>query len=637
MRYPLWKYLLITIVVLVSVLYSLPNLYPDEPAIQVSGASASVVVDQALLDNAEAALKTSGIPFHGAVVQKKGVLLRLASADAQVQAQDVVRRALGDNYVVALNLAPTTPTWLTAIGAHPMKLGLDLRGGVRFVLEVDLAKALELRQDAYASEIKSKLRDEKLAYRAVAPLANGALEVKFETADDRQKAEDLLKTSYTEFTYAETSQSSTNEQGVFLTLNLTPEKLREITDYAVGQNITTIRNRVNELGVAESVVQRQGSNRVVVELPGVQDTAEAKRILGRTASLEFRFVDFDHQASDVKDGIAPSGTELMNFKDNKEPPVLLQKTKIATGERVIGAQSGYDDFSNPKVDITLDSRGGNLMADATRDNVGKRMAVVFIETKQRSIYPTGPDGKPLLDANGKPQELHQTYVEKDVINVATVQSMLGSQFQITGLGSPAEAQELALLLRAGALAAPMLFVEERTVGPSLGAENIKKGLLSTEVGFGLVAVFMLVFYRVFGLVANIALFINVAIVVASMAAIGAALSLPGIAGIVLTVGIAVDANVLIYERIREELRRGMSPVAAIIAGYDRAFTTIIDSHVTTLIVAIILFAVGAGPVKGFAATLFIGILSSLFTSITVTRAVVNLIYGGGKRVTKLNI
>ena len=637
MRYPLWKYLLITIVVLVSVLYSLPNLYPDEPAIQVSGASASVVVDQALLGSAEAALKSADIPFHGAEVQKKGVLMRLASPDAQIHAQDVVRRALGDNYVVALNLAPTTPGWLLAIGAHPMKLGLDLRGGVRFVLEVDLAKALELRQDTYATEIKSKLRDQKLAYRSVAPVPGGSLEVKFETADDRLKAEDQLKTDYTEFTFAEAAESASHEQGNFLRLTLSQQKLREITDYAIGQNITTIRNRVNELGVAESVVQRQGANRVVVELPGVQDTAEAKRILGRTASLEFRFVDFDHQASDVKDGIAPSGTELMNFKDNKEPPVLLQKTKIVTGERVIGAQSGYDEFSNPKVDISLDSRGGRLMADNTRDNVGKRMAVVFIESKQRTVYPTGPDGKPLLGTDGKPLEVRQPYVEKDVINVATVQSMLGSQFQITGLGSPAEAQELALLLRAGALAAPMFFVEERTVGPSLGADNIKKGLLSTEVGFALVAVFMLVFYRVFGFVANVALFINVAIVVAAMAAIGAALSLPGIAGIVLTVGIAVDANVLIYERIREELRRGMTPIGAINEGYKRAFTTIIDSHVTTLIVAVILFAVGAGPVKGFAATLFIGILSSLFTSITVTRAVVNLIYGGGKRVTKLSI
>lgn len=637
MRYPLWKYVLIAVVVLVSVLYSLPNLYPDEPAIQVSGASATVTVDQALLGRAEAALKAAGLAFHGPEVQKKGVLLRVDNSEVQLKAQDAVRRALGDNYVVALNLAPTTPRWLLAIGAHPMKLGLDLRGGVRFVLEVDTAKALELRQDTYTSEIKAKLRDANLQYRAFSPLANGGLQIKFETADDRQKAEELIKTGYVEFSVAEAAQNAQQEAGVFLNLTLKPEKLAEITANALDQNITTIRNRVNELGVAESVVQRQGSNRVVVELPGVQDTAEAKRVVGRTASLEFRFVDFDHKADEVKDGIAPGGTELIRFKDDKEPPELLQKNKIATGERVIGATSGLDEYSNPEVNITLDSRGGNLMADATRENVGKKMAVVFIENKQRITYPTAPDGKPLLGADGKPMEVRQSYVEKSLINVATVQSMLGSQFRITGLQSPAEAQELALLLRAGALAAPMYFVEERTVGPSLGADNIKKGLLSTEVGFVLVALFMVVFYRVFGLVANVALFINVAIVAASMAAIGAALSLPGIAGIVLTVGIAVDANVLIYERIREELRRGLSPIAAIIAGYDRAFTTIIDSHVTTLIVAIILFAVGAGPVKGFAATLFIGILSSLFTSITVTRAVVNLIYGRGKRVTKLSI
>jgi preprotein translocase subunit SecD len=622
MRAPLWKYLLIIVVLLVSLVYSLPNLYPDEPAIQISGASATVPADQAVLESATRALNTAGIAFHGTEVQSKGLLLRLNGGNEQLRAQDVVKRELGDNYVVALNLAPTTPGWLKALHAAPMKLGLDLRGGVHFLLEVDMSKALEQRQESYITEFKSKLREKKLAYRSMTDRGQG-FALKFETSADRDKAEALLKNEFNEFTYVHRDAAD----GFYSDLDLTPQKLREISDYAVNQNLTTIRNRVNELGVAESVVQRQGSNRIVVELPGMQDTAEAKRILGRTASLEFRFVDWEHNGQAV-DGVAPPGTELIPFKENRQSPSLLQKQKIVTGDRVVGAQSGFDEFSKPQVNIQLDSRGGKLMAEATRDNVGKQMAVVFVETKQKIRYVT--------DASGKQTEVRDTFIEKNVINRATVQSMLGSQFRITGLDSPAEGAELALLLRAGALAAPMYFVEERTIGPTLGQENITKGLHSTIVGFVLVALFMVLFYHVFGLIANIALFINVAIVVAVMGWIGAALSLPGIAGIVLTVGMAVDANVLIYERVREELRRGLSPYAAIVAGYDRAFTTIIDGHITTLLVAIILFAVGAGPVKGFAVTLFIGILSSLFTSITVTRAIVDLIYGR-RRVTKLSI
>lgn len=623
MRYPLWKYLLIVVVVLVSLVYSLPNLYPDEPAIQISGASAGVPAEQAALESATRALNVAGVPFHGAEVQPKGVLLRLNNTADQLRAQDIVRRELGDLYVVALNLAPTTPGWLKALGARPMKLGLDLRGGVHFLLEVDMAKALEQRQESYVTEIRSKLREKKLAYRSVTERGQG-FALKFENAADREKAEDVIRREFTEFSPARRDVAD----GAWLDLEFTPQKLKEISDYAVNQNLTTIRNRVNELGVAESIVQRQGANRIVVELPGMQDTAEAKRVLGRTASLEFRFVDWEHGGS-APNGVAPAGTELFNFKDNKQFPVLLQRRKIVTGDRVVGAVSGFDENARPQVNITLDSRGGRMMTEATRDNVGKQMAVLFVETKQKSRFVTNADGEQV--------EMRDTVVEKNVINRATIQAILGSQFRITGLDSPAEAAELALLLRAGALAAPMYFVEERTIGPTLGQENIEKGINSTLVGFVLVALFMAVFYRLFGVVADVALFINVAIVVAAMGAIGAALSLPGIAGLVLTVGMAVDANVLICERIREEIRRGLSPVAAIMAGYDRAFTTIIDSHVTTLIVAVILFAVGAGPVKGFAATLFIGILASLFTSITVTRAIVNLIYGRGGRVTKLSI
>ena len=380
--------------------------------------------------------------------------------------------------------------------------------------------------------------------------------------------------------------------------------------------------------MAEAVVQRQGASRIVVELPGVQDTAEAKRVLGRTASLEFRLVDSDNNDVAVN-GIAPPGTELFAFKNDSQSPVLLQKRKIVTGERVVNAQSGFDEFSNPQVNISLDSRGGKLMADATRDNVGKQMAVLFVETKQKTRFVT--------DADGKQIEKREPVLEKNVINRATIQSMLGSQFRITGLDSPAEAAELALLLRAGALAAPMYFVEERTIGPSLGQENIDKGVLSRQVGFALVAIFMIAVYKGFGVIANVALLLNVAILMAVMGAMGAALSLPGIAGIVLTVGMAVDANVLIFERIREELQRGMSPQASIMAGFDRAFVTILDSNLTTLSVAVILFAVGSGPDKGFAVTLSIGILSSMFTAITVTRSIINLIYGGNRRVTKLSI
>lgn len=623
MRFPLWKYGLIILVTVASLIYSLPNLYPDEPAIQISGASASVPADQAVMERATTALNVAGIAFHDAEVQEKGILVRVDTAETQLKAQDAVRRALGDSYVVALNLAQTTPDWLKALGAGPMKLGLDLRGGVHFMLEVDMAKALEQRQESYVTDIKAKFREKKLAYRAVAEREQG-FELKFASTDDRLKAVDYVKLEFPEFT-----QAQREADGAFLVdLTFRPEKLREITDYAVNQNLTTIRNRVNELGVAESVVQRQGASRIVVELPGVQDTAEAKRILGRTASLEFRFVDWDHNGEAVS-GVAPPGTELIPFKSGADAPVLLQKRKIVTGERVVNAQSGFDELSNPQVNISLDSRGGKLMADATRDNVGKLMAVVFVESKQKTRVVT--------NAEGKQVEMRETFVEKNVINRATIQSMLGSQFRITGLDSPAEAAELALLLRAGALAAPMYFVEERTVGPSLGQENIDKGVLSTQVGFALVAIFMIAVYKGFGLIANVALVLNVAILMAIMGAMGAALSLPGIAGIVLTVGMAVDANVLIFERIREELQRGMSPQAAIMAGYDRAFVTILDSNLTTLIVAVILFAVGSGPVKGFAVTLSIGIMSSMFTAITVTRAIVNLVYGGNRRVTKLSI
>ncbi|HNC86098.1 MAG TPA: protein translocase subunit SecD, partial [Agitococcus sp.] len=442
MRYPLWKYILIVIVLVVSAIYSLPNLYPDEPAIQISGANAGVKADKTVLSQAETALKQAGLTFHGSEVQAKGVLLRVNTSDEQLKAQEIVRRALGDGYVVALNLAPTTPEWLLSLNAAPMKLGLDLRGGVHFLLEVDMSKVLEQRQETYATDIKAKFREAKVAYRTVADITNG-LTVKFAKEEDRTAAKELLAREYREFVLV----PAMRDNELYLDLAFAPEKLKEFSDYAIEQNLTTLRNRVNELGVAEAVVQRQGSNRIVVQLPGVQDTAEAKRVLGRTATLEFRFVDWEHQGA--VDGIAPAGTEIFPMNKTKEP-VLLQRKKIVTGDRVVNAQSGFDEYSNPQVNITLDGRGGKMMADATRDNVGKQMAVLFVEHKQRIKFTT--------DANGQTVEIREPYVEKNVINRATVQSMLGSQFRITGLDSPEEGKELALLLRAGALAAPMYFV-----------------------------------------------------------------------------------------------------------------------------------------------------------------------------------
>ncbi|MDO9178104.1 MAG: protein translocase subunit SecD [Agitococcus sp.] len=622
MRYPAWKYILIVLALIVGTLYSLPNLYPDEPAVQISGANAGIKVDQTVLAQANAALKQAGLPFHGTEVQEKGALIRLDSNNAQLKAQEIIKTALGDGYVVALNLAPTTPDWLLAIGAKPMKLGLDLRGGVHFLLEVDMSKILEQRQETYTAEIKAKLREAKLAYRAVSDLPNG-LTVKFESAAERDKAQPLLTAEFRDFLIIPAAR----EEAFFLDMGFSPAKLKEFADYAIDQNLTTLRNRVNELGVAEPLVQRQGASRIVVELPGVQDAGEAKRILGRTASLEFRFVDWEH--SGAVDGIAPPGTELFPFKDDKQERVVLQKRKIVTGDRVVGARSGFDEFSNPQVDISLDSRGGKMMAEATRDNVGRQMAVLFVEHKQRMRIE--------IDANGQSVSVREPYVEKTVINRATVQSMLGSQFRITGLDSPAEAAELALLLRAGALAAPMYFVEERIIGPSLGAENIERGFHATLWGFVAIALFMMAYYHVFGMISVFALAANLVFLMALLGMIGAALTLPGIAAIALALGMAIDANVLINERIREELRNGAAPRTAIIVGYERAFGTIVDSNVTTLIVGVMLLAFGSGPVRGFAVIHCLAILTSIFSSVMVSRALVELIFGRRTRLTSLSI
>ncbi|MDY6530426.1 protein translocase subunit SecD [Acinetobacter faecalis] len=632
MRYPAWKYLLILFVLVISTLYALPSLYPDEPAVQISGAKAGTQIDQSIIQKAEQILKSENIASHDNSFTNNAALLRLDSSEAQLKAKDALRRGLGDNYVVALNLAPTTPEWLQKIGAKPMKLGLDLRGGVHFLLEVDMDKAISQRMETSATDLRRQLRDNKIKFNSLS-LNNNVITVQFANNSDRDEAGDFLRRNGNEYT----QQAVATTEGSTLRLTYTDVRKQEIQSYAVNQNLTTLRNRINELGVAEALVQTQGSNRIVVELPGVQDTAEAKRVLGRTANLEFRLVSdlndqhIDSYTGQLKDQ-APPGTEAFAFQSlDSGRQLLLNRTRILTGERVQNASSGFSqDSGGAEVNITLDSSGGKLMSDATRNAVGKRMAVLFIENKQRISYVQDPE-------TGAQTEVRTPYTESVVINAATIQAVLGSQFRITGLDSPQEAAELALMLRAGALAAPMYFVEERVIGPSLGQENIDKGVLSTQIGFLLVAIWMVVFFRLFGLIANFSLVLNLAMILTVMSWLGASLTLPGIAGIVITIGMAVDANVLICERIREEMKWGASPKQAIVAGYDRAYNTIFDSNLTTFLVAFILFAIGTGPIKGFAITLMIGIVCSMFTAITVTRAIVQIIYGKKRNLKKLSI
>ncbi|MBV0932544.1 protein translocase subunit SecD [Marinobacterium weihaiense] len=607
-RYPLWKNLMILLVLAIAGLYAAPNLYPDDFAVQVSGSRNTAAVDPATLTRIETALKASGIEVKATEMQQDGVgLIRLIGSDAQLKAKEVIADQLGSGYVVALNLAPTTPDWLSSLGAGPMKLGLDLRGGVHFLLEVDMAQAVGQRLDVYVSEIKSKLRDEKLRYRVVEHLDDGRLAIRFVDADTRDAASSLLLRSYQEFLV----DSQDVDGDAWLYVNLTEQTIREIEDYAIKQNLTTLRNRVNELGVAEPLVQRQGRNRIVVQLPGVQDAAAAKRIIGKTANLEFRL--------EAGPDAGRADTEVYPFRNTPERKATLERDVIITGSSVANAQAAFDENGMPQVSITLDAKGGQLMSRVTRNAIQRRMAVLFVEHKQRTLVQT---------IDGERVEKRIPFTEKGIISLATIQSTLGNQFRITGLDSAQESSELALLLRAGALAAPIYFVEERTVGPSLGAENIELGTLSVQIGFALVLVFMLVYYKVFGLLANVALTLNLVLLVAVMSLLSATLTLPGIAGIVLTVGMAVDANVLIFERIKEELRNGLPVQSAIHSGFARAFTTILDANITTLIAAVILFAMGTGPVKGFAVTLSVGILTSMFTALLVTRALVNLVYGG---------
>ncbi|PAU61228.1 protein translocase subunit SecD [Pseudomonas indica] len=610
-KYPLWKYLLILVVLAVGIIYSAPNLYPDDPAIQIRGQSAALQIGQADLDRAERALKDAGIAVKSSSLgEQGGGLLRLTRQEDQLPARDVVHRALGDEYVVALNLAPTTPDWLRNLGAGPMKLGLDLSGGVHFLMEVDMDKAVDARLKVYEGEVKSLLRKERVRYRSL-PQQDGAIQLGFTDADTLEKAQALVRRNFSDF---DATSSERNGMQV-LRLALTPAKLAEIREYSLKQNLTTVRNRVNELGVAEPLVQRQGANRIVVELPGVQDTATAKGILGKTANLEFRL--------QAEADAARATTETFEFRQEGRPPVQLERTLIITGDQVTDAQASFDENGRPQVNIRLDGHGGDLMNRATRNNVGRSMAVIFIEQKPVTRYV-----KQVVDGVEREVPMQAFREEKKIISLATIQSPLGNSFRITGLDGPGESSELALLLRAGGLAAPMYFAEERTIGPSLGAENIELGANAALWGFLFVALFIVAIYKFFGLLATVALGFNMVVLVALMSLLGATLTLPGIAGIVLTMGMAVDANVLIFSRIREEIANGMSIQRAIHEGFDRAFSAILDGNLTTLLVGGILFAMGTGPVKGFAVTLSLGIITSMFTAIVVTRGMVNLIFGG---------
>jgi len=611
-RYPLWKYLLILVVLLAGLVYSLPNLFPEDPAVQISSERGDSTIDERQLERIRASLGEAGIDIQAVQEDTSSMLIRLADADDQIRARDRISDMLGDEYVVALNLAESTPAWLQSLSASPMTLGLDLRGGVHFLLEVDMDAALEQRLEVNASAMREQLRSERIRYRDT-QIEGRTVSMAFANAEDRDEARGLIAREFPEFDYA----SEEGDRGARLVMTMTDQAVNELQDYAINQNLTTLRNRVNELGVAEPLVQRQGPERIVVELPGVQDTVEAKRIVGATANLEFRL--------EARPDTPDSETESFPFRNNPSRSADLMRDVIITGDSVSNANHSFDENGRPQVNINLDGTGGTLMNRATRTNIGRNMAVLFIEhkTRERTVI---EDGEEVVE--------REPYTERGIISLATIQSALGNSFRITGLDSPTEAAELALLLRSGSLAAPIYFVQERTIGPSLGAENIERGVMSVQIGLLLVVLFMLVRYKVFGVFANVALALNLTLLVAAMSLLGATLTLPGIAGIVLTLGMAVDANVLIFERIREELRTGLSVQQAISAGYERAFTSIIDANITTLLVAVILFSIGTGPVKGFAVTLSLGIITSLFTALLVTRAMVNLTYGG-KPVKKL--
>ncbi len=614
-RYPLWKYLLIITVVVISTIFALPNIYPSDPAIQITAVN-DKPVDEALAKRLSALLAEKKIPEKEIDLEKGKLLLRFDQPNVQLNAADVIKDELGKQYVVALNLAPATPKWLRSIGAKPMYLGLDLRGGVHFLMEVDTSAVIDKNLNPFVRDIKDLLRSKSIRYSLVARKGD-TLVAKFKDANAAEQAFNALNSEFRQ--QLDITQDST---GLEIHAVMNNKTLTEIKRFAIKQNIVTLRKRVNELGVSEPIIQQQGLERIVVQLPGVQDTARAKEILGATATLEFRMVDEQNSPFQAKStGRVPASSKL--YEERNGNPILLKRSVMLQGDSIIDASSTFDQNNEPAVSITLDSKGAKRFAKVTGANVKKLMGVVFIETK---ITTNMVDGK----------KVAEKVTTEEVINVARIQEQLSKRFQITGLDSTKESRNLALLLRAGALAAPVYIVEERTIGPSLGQENIDNGFTSVKIGFILVLIFMAIYYRVFGLIANVALSLNLLLIVAALSIMGATLTLPGIAGIVLTVGMAVDANVLIYERIKEELRNGVTPQTAIKLGYERAVSTIADANITTLIAAIVLFMFGTGAIKGFAVTLAIGIVSSMFTAIMVTRAIVNKVYGN-RRVNKLSI
>ena len=616
-RYSIWKYLLILLLVGAGGLFALPNIYGKDPALQVSSSRAEI--SELTEFQVSGALDEAGIAYKATAVREENLIIRFNDEESQLKARAVVEESLGRNFVVALNLAPATPGWLQRLGAEPMFLGLDLRGGVHFLMEVDMEAAIARAEDRYMSDLRGQLRADKVRYRTITRAGEAGLLIRFRDDNERDRGLELLEEDFAELEAAVVENEAGESQ---LRAVIREEVLLEVRRLALQQNITTLRKRVNELGVAEPVIQQQGLDRVVVQLPGVQDTARAKEILGATATLEFRLVDEKHDPRDAVDGRVPAGSKLYYHRDGL--PILLSRQVLLTGDSITNAASGIDPTTGgPNVSINLDGKGARRMEDGTRDNVGKQLAVVFIENKIETV-----------EQNGAPAEVKRTVEE--VINAAVIREQLSRRFQITGLDSTQEARTLALLLRAGALAAPIYIIEERTVGPSLGQDNIDQGMNSVVIGFVLVLIFMALYYKVFGLIADLALALNLVLIVAMLSLLQATLTLPGIAGIVLTVGMAVDANVLIFERIREEIRNGNSPQASIHAGYEKAFSTIADANITTLIAALVLFSFGTGPVKGFAVTLSLGIISSMFTAIMVTRGLVNLIYGG-RRLQKLTI
>ncbi|GIU30952.1 protein translocase subunit SecD [Shewanella hafniensis] len=613
-KYPMWKNIMVMLVIAIGCFYAVPNLFGEDHAVQVV-ATRGAEVTASTQASVNELLASKGIAVKRSELEKGQLLVRVQNADQQLLAKEVIADSLGDKFTVALNLAPATPKWLESMGGSPMKLGLDLRGGVHFLMEVDMGEAIRKMEEAKIADFRSQLREEKIRYAGIRNNAQG-IEIKFRDGESLASAERFLKSRSNDMVFTDVSKG----EDFALQAVMSDVYLKQIKEEALQQNITTIRNRVNELGVAEPVVQRQGAERIIVELPGVQDTARAKEILGATASIEFHMVDDKADPNAAQSGRLPAGSEV--YQRREGGTVILKKEVMLTGDHITGAQPSFDQYSRPQVSINLDAKGGTIFSDVTKDNIGKPMATLFIEYKD--------SGERNADGSVKMQKI------QEVISVATIQARLGRNFVITGL-SHGEAQNLALLLRAGALIAPVSIVEERTIGPSLGAENIQNGVQAMVWGMAVVLLFMLVYYRGFGLIANIALTMNLVMVVGVMSMIpGAVLTLPGIAGMVLTVGMAVDGNVLIYERIREELRAGRSVQQAIHEGYGNAFSTIADANITTFLTALILFAVGTGAVKGFAVTLMIGIATSMFTAIVGTRSIVNAIWGG-KRVKTLSI